>query len=108
MFNCFLFRLGLIIGVIIAALCVIGCIFCIYFYRGHCLKRQALARARLAAANNILPGCNSPATSNMFQLRHLDSCTADIHERQQLVHDDTAVVLPHIEPPGHVDAKVNY
>lgn len=46
--------LGIILGVILAALCIICCITFILLRR-RCLKRRAVARARLAMSSNYHP-----------------------------------------------------
>lgn len=91
------------IGLIVAAMfVVIICCLSLLILRRF-IKRPALPRSRLMGTKNI-PVNGTNQTSNILQLRNLDPCAADAHERQQLVNDDTTI--HYIEPTANVDAKV--
>ncbi|KAJ8962015.1 hypothetical protein NQ314_005797, partial [Rhamnusium bicolor] len=79
-----------IVGVIMALMCIVCCITCI-LVRRRCLKRRALARARMAASNNYYPAVAHYASHvGAVQVRLEEPCAANFYA---------------FECNGHVDSK---
>lgn len=98
------FIVGVILGLTMALLCIICCISCMLFRR-RCLKRRALERARLAAANNCYPATVATARRMSVQVHLEDSCVAEAHEMQQLMSEEGTTHIPPVTPT-HLDTKV--
>lgn len=91
-------------GTIIALICILVAIICILLRR-RCLKRRALARARLAASNNFYPAVAHYAThADSVQVRLEDTC---VQESQHLVQEPLSTNIPPIIS-NHIDTKVNF
>jgi hypothetical protein len=76
-------------------------------FRRRCIKRNALARARLAASNNYYPSSGGPLYSGIsLQLQNQELCSAEAHEMQQLVADGGSTHIPPVSS-SHLDTKVN-
>ncbi|KAJ8920400.1 hypothetical protein NQ315_005266 [Exocentrus adspersus] len=97
-------KVGVIVGVIMALVCIACCITCI-LVRRRCLKRRALARARMASSNNYYPAV-AHYTSNVgsVQVRLEDPCATNVQERQHLVAEGHSTHIPPVST-NHLDTK---
>ncbi|KAK4882138.1 hypothetical protein RN001_005457 [Aquatica leii] len=95
-------KLGVVLGVSISALCILCCISCVIFRR-RCVKREALRRPRLTAANHYFPS-GIPYSDGSLHIRYQESCSAEAHEMQHLVVDDGSTRIPPISST-HLDTK---
>lgn len=95
---------GVILGLLLAVVCIIACVSCLLLRR-RCLKRRALARARLITSNNYYrpPVASAHETSLGVQLE--TSCSAEAHEMQQLMTEECPRHIPQTTPT-HLDTKV--
>lgn len=100
----FLFVAGVILGLLLAVVCIGACVSCLLLRR-RCLKRRALARARLITTNNYYrpPITTAHETSLGVQLE--TSCSAEAHEMQQLMTEECPRHIPQ-STSTHLDTKV--
>lgn len=91
-------------GILLAIVCIIACISCLLLRR-RCLKRRALARARLLNSNNYYrpPITTGHETSLGVQLE--TSCSTEAHEMQQLMTEECPRHIPQ-STTTHLDTKV--
>ncbi|RZC34406.1 hypothetical protein BDFB_006191, partial [Asbolus verrucosus] len=93
-------------GITISIICVVFCISCI-LVRKRCLKTRAFARARMAASNNYYPAVAHYASEgSSVQVRLENPCSAEIHEIEHLVSDESSNHIPAVTP-AHLDTKGN-
>ncbi|XP_044761371.1 protogenin-like isoform X2 [Coccinella septempunctata] len=96
-------KMGVVVGCILALICIACCISCIVLRR-RCVKRRNLAHARLAASNNYYPAVAHYATQgSTVQVRLENVCAADLRETENLVaEEDRNEALPQ---PVYLDSK---
>ncbi|KAH1005092.1 hypothetical protein HUJ04_006139 [Dendroctonus ponderosae] len=97
-------RLGIILGILMAALCILCCVSFILLRR-RCLKRRANTRARLAMSSNYHPVvAHYRSQLGTVQVRMDEPCSIAHHEVEQLVAEEP---YPHIPPatPEQLDTK---
>ncbi|KAG5885792.1 hypothetical protein JTB14_031226 [Gonioctena quinquepunctata] len=91
-------KIGIIIGSILALLCVICCISCILIRR-RCVKRRALARARMAPSNNYCPAVAHYASRvGSVQVILQNPHNTDAQESQFLVPEGHTINIPPVSP----------
>ncbi|XP_030756712.1 protogenin B-like [Sitophilus oryzae] len=97
-------KVGIILGVVLALICIWCCIAFILLRR-RCIKRRAVARERLAVSSNYRPAvAHYMPHVGTVQVRMEQPCTATEHEIEQLVPEEQTSHIPPITP-DHLDTK---
>ncbi|XP_045483502.1 immunoglobulin superfamily DCC subclass member 4-like isoform X2 [Harmonia axyridis] len=100
-------KMGVVVGCILALICIACCVSCIVMRR-RCVKRRNLAHARLAASNNYYPASAHYATQgSTVQVRLENAClAADARaETESLVVDDDDAGNDASPQPVYLDPK---